>query len=995
MSKSVDEYKVLLKSLSMKTGDKRHQTHFNFPGVYVNAKIHVPNEITLKNLYDSLYRVITLNLGSEHSPLVLAERIPKDGLFRLFFDWDGKLKETTNTNEIIATNLLVVSSVADLLTEAHPEVEHQISVASGCLHKLHIICPGIIVDKQSALSFCQKLQQKLVDAGCQLAMEWLDTSVYDGKGLRLLGCHKGNKHKKEDKVEYEVQFGSGSFQHSYAPVNYNCEKGVFEKRVIERKDLDEYSIIPRGNEIRLKGFGDSPAVVKKRGGRNKSTKLDEDCNNENGTEQEITEHERNTISQYVKSTFPDITVRVVNKKVRKFYIETYTKVCSLHNDTHSAATVNFELSSLGLFQRCWKDDSVRQVVDFDKLPVQIQQFFRVNETPEKQVSSNFNHVIDKMTAFKGILLEPIGKSSEVKKMNLTPSNEMVTGFGDWTCTLPLNRYCPVCKVTHDQPQNFVRVTPTGKGIGCNLRNGVFYPDPVANVSLATVNVLFNTVVNNYGFDSPTNINLATLFPVVEVVFPEDQTLNTLIFASLKGFDTDIAEVFKHLGKSKFGVSWVSDSWWGFMEKEGRWLNSNRIAEDFLRKTVADKYKYLQKFYDSRSKDEKLNAQRNFTLDGIIKRLLGREQTTILHQAATSYTLEDRNFENRLDANKDLLGFVGGVFDLAQHVYRPAESTDYVTLSTGYALPDKVDEHVREEIMRFITSIMPNEEQVRYLLMWLASCLDGHNREEIFTVAIGIGRNGKGVLRDLMKFTLGEYAHDIQASMLTAERPSSSSPCPDLLHIKGKRFVAASEPEKGATINAGFLKFFTGNDPITGRFCHSNDNLEFYPQHSTFLLCNSLPFLDSSDNGAWTRSRILEFKYTFKKTPVAENERPIDDELKRRVKNWGPQFMLLLLEYYKIYRKEGLIPTPDVIAHTAEKRRDNDVVQNWIEENIERTENGAISRADIWKKFQTSRVNPRLLQKEFFIVLHSFFGVPASQQRLLTNCMGWYGYQWVA
>src|SRR5699024_5606999 len=153
--------------------------------------------------------------------------------------------------------------------------------------------------------------------------------------------------------------------------------------------------------------------------------------------------------------------------------------------------------------------------------------------------------------------------------------------------------------------------------------------------------------------------------------------------------------------------------------------------------------------------------------------------------------------------------------------RDIERTDYLTMSTSYDLPEQVDTLVREQIMQFLKSIMLNEEALHYLLKWLASCLDGHNKEETFAIFRGTGRNGKGVLCNLLLNAFGgerstSYCHNVAASMFTRERPSSSSPCVDLLNIKGKRIVLTSGPEKGKPINCGFLKFLTGNDVISGR-----------------------------------------------------------------------------------------------------------------------------------------------------------------------------------
>ncbi|KAJ3230665.1 hypothetical protein HDU81_004325 [Chytriomyces hyalinus] len=234
-------------------------------------------------------------------------------------------------------------------------------------------------------------------------------------------------------------------------------------------------------------------------------------------------------------------------------------------------------------------------------------------------------------------------------------------------------------------------------------------------------------------------------------------------------------------------------------------------------------------------------------------------------------------------------------------------------------------------------ILDGETEVRYMLKFLASTLDGHNREEIFTIWTGTGRNGKGVLGDILAVALGVlsgYFHSIRASLLTSDAPNASSPVPEILNFKGKRLVMGSEPEKGSSIKSGMLKYLTGNDRISGRYLYQNTEISFYPQHSMVLQTNAIPKLDADDEAVWKRSRVIDFPNVFVDYPKKANERQINRLLKQEVKNWGPQFMLLLLEWYKVYLTDGLEQTPAMIAKANRTRAENDDMLMWSLEHFE-------------------------------------------------------------
>ena len=303
-------------------------------------------------------------------------------------------------------------------------------------------------------------------------------------------------------------------------------------------------------------------------------------------------------------------------------------------------------------------------------------------------------------------------------------------------------------------------------------------------------------------------------------------------------------------------------------------------------------------------------------------------------------------------------------------------------------------------MSFLTSIMKNYQELDYLLTWLASSLDGWNREELFHILNGTGRNGKGVLRDLIKETLGDYYGSITASMLTKERPSSDKPIVDLLNIKGKRLIIADEPSENAKINDGFLKFLTGNDLICGRYNFGNQMITFSPQHSLGLLCNNIPYMPKRDKAIWLRSRNIDFPYEFVTNPIRENEKKINKFLKSQINGLGPHFMLILIEYYNRYKNYGLEPTPEILKNTLEIREEDDIYGEFIKENLEisKKDRDRITQKEILEKCQYWIIDnyndSHFSKKEATKAVENVFGKLISSIKInQIPTKGWKNIQW--
>lgn len=910
--------------------------------------------------------------------------------FRFFVDMDFPLGKTG------------VPSVTEIVNEMQTLVPTPMICSTRTRWKLHFNFRSTIVDKPAALELAGTIRSGLQTAfPCVAWDEAIDTSVY-ASGLRMVGqakpwCKSEQQPDKSWKLipdgKWRSYYEQGTHEvtglhwHEMPRAYQVYESGVTDEacRRITATALDQMTIIaPCGFTTTLtrkrsvEESTDNQRSVKSRALTRVSPK-----NQVVEIESQLAAY----LGSMLKIDAEAIELGKVKIHENIMTIPINSRRCAIAGRDHSSNRIYCVVNTRSFFQGCHNETC--------KMQGGLARRHSLKEMPEA-VRSELNMIRgnqSKMdTSFRSLISEPIGHPESLQRMDLTAGEGKLTAVGSWVCSLTKNLFCPVCDDEHERPSNYFMVNQNGhKCIGCHVNPFEYWPDPIETVSAATINVLFapTTIININ--KAAENIPEDAIFPE-EAVF-EDATLNTLVFSSMKGWDLDLAKVFLHLADGRFGTD-SSYVWWCYDDKVGRWRRTNGLAIEFCRENVCQLYFRMRRHYESRPTDD-LFPMRMSRIDAIMKRLRGKEQSAILHQAAVTLNIADPHFVNRLDSNKDLLNFEGTVHDLSDGTVRPATAADMLSVSTEYMLPQDVDPVIRQELQNFVGSIMADKESETYMLTWLASSLDGHNREEIFTICTGSGRNGKGVLRDLMHAALGGYAHTVQAALFTHDRPSSASPCPDLLHCRAKRFISGSEPEKGRSLNAGFMKFFTGRDPISGRFLNENEEHVFDPQHSIMYLTNKVPVMDAEEDALWQRARILDFPFTFVRNPKKANEKRGDDRLKSKVKQWGAQFMLLLLEqYHTVYRVSGLPVSVGVSASNERVRKENDIYGNWVEDHIHEDAEGFIIRPDLWPLFKREYPASTFKKSGLNKALVMKCGGEPGVIRHAASRVGWEGYSFI-
>lgn len=456
----------------------------------------------------------------------------------------------------------------------------------------------------------------------------------------------------------------------------------------------------------------------------------------------------------------------------------------------------------------------------------------------------------------------------------------------------------------------------------------------------------------------------------------DRIYNDKLHSSLTARTYDVAKAFITKYPDCYVYSPGCKSWYEF--KEHRWHRidkaytiHSKIAEGFCNDLSKKAIEYHQKAINASGIEKEDFQKKASQYNELIGKLLNISyRNNIINELEHLYS--DPLFREKLNENKDLLGFEDGVYDLAKKEFREGRPEDYITFSTKhkYTKHNPNNPHFKEFI-NILSQIQPNQELRDFLLLELSSYLDGYIREEKFHIWTGIGSNGKTLTVDLIMGALGDYATPLPITILIKKRNASNAASPELALMKGKRFGVFQEPEEGDKLHVGQLKELTGGDQFMARPLFE-EPIIIHPQTKFVLTCNDLPTVEARDTGTWRRIRAVPFNSEFVDNPSKSNQYKIDRNLKHKMDEWLPVILAFLIDKYHYYREHGLKEPKQVKMKTNEYQQSSDYFYEFFSENIveSKNEKDTITWTLCWdlfrKQFADSRPGTKLPNKESFV-----------------------------
>ena len=300
---------------------------------------------------------------------------------------------------------------------------------------------------------------------------------------------------------------------------------------------------------------------------------------------------------------------------------------------------------------------------------------------------------------------------------------------------------------------------------------------------------------------------------------------------------------------------------------------------------------------------------------------------------------DEQFTKKVDSNKDIIAFNNGVLDLITFEFRDGKPEDYISFSTQIDYdPEKHYYEYSEwpQIELFLSQVLPDPEVRSYFMKHLSTCLMGGNKAQKFHILTGSGSNGKSMLMNLASKALGDYAAVVPIALFTQKRAGSGSAAPEVIRLKGRRFVTMQEPDEKVALNTGLMKLVSSGEKMYARDLFKS-GCEFEVQAKFHLACNDKPEINSTDGGTWRRLMVINFVSKFTENPKEINQFLIDESIQYLVNSqeWATPFLSYMIHTLKEGRGfHKLQAPPKVMEYTSEYRNDNDGIARFINEKIQ-------------------------------------------------------------
>lgn len=309
--------------------------------------------------------------------------------------------------------------------------------------------------------------------------------------------------------------------------------------------------------------------------------------------------------------------------------------------------------------------------------------------------------------------------------------------------------------------------------------------------------------------------------------------------------------------------------------------------------------------------------------GLLKFVLYLEGAKAVRNVADLLKLESsiRVGVSMFDAHPYLLNLENGVLDLKRGVLLP-HAPELLLSQMAHVAHDPAATCPRfTQFMREITC--DDADLAKYLQTVLGYSLSADISAHAFWVLPGKGGNGKSVLMNAIHGLMGDYAQTLNVSAVMVRR--NGGPEPELVKLRGARFVRVSEPSAGHQFNESALKDLASGDVLQVRDMYAGA-FELRPVAKLFVATNWKPTIAGTDDGIWQRVNVVPFNATFRRQGTEDTHLPEKLAQERAgMLNW-------LLQGFQQFQAGGLRERPRAVIEATEGYREElDIVGHFVRE----------------------------------------------------------------
>lgn len=222
-----------------------------------------------------------------------------------------------------------------------------------------------------------------------------------------------------------------------------------------------------------------------------------------------------------------------------------------------------------------------------------------------------------------------------------------------------------------------------------------------------------------------------------------------------------------------------------------------------------------------------------------------------------------------DAFPMLLNVSNGTIELETGSFRSHSRADMLSMRSSVVYDPKAD---CPRFRRFCSEVMGgNMDNVGFLQRAAGYSMTGDTSEQKLFICWGNGANGKSKFFNILAHVLGDYWKKAESSTFAAkDQASPGGARPDLVALRGARFVTASEFTKSCRLDEATIKSITGGEFVAVRDVFEKQS-GYLPQYKLWLGLNHKPVIKGQDHGIWRRLCFIPWLEEFQINHDLEGE----------------------------------------------------------------------------------------------------------------------------